>query len=314
MYPTYGAHQITSVTELRQDTIDIIDHAKRTGEAILVQRNNDPIAILLSVATYTRYLAIREAFLEAQSIDPRDEPGEPPRYPALSAEERASGPVDLLEVLGATGLEDEPGSGDEPDTGGEPGSSESGGSESGGSESGGSDSSRSSAQGDPARPLRPDVETTRFSVDLTNDTLERLRNMSYWERVPLYEIIEMATVALLDVMEGINGEPYPPRRGTIRGGDRTELQPWAYYNNHFDRLRTRMGRYIRRRLREAGAWETGSETEGSPEESSQEESSQKEGSHEAASQDNASQDNASQEDNLRKDSGAEGGPSGENPS
>lgn len=66
MYPTYGAHQITSVTELRQDTADIIDHAKRTGEAILVQRNNEPIAILVSVATYERYLAIIDAFLDAQ--------------------------------------------------------------------------------------------------------------------------------------------------------------------------------------------------------------------------------------------------------
>jgi len=36
MYPTYSAHQITSVTELRQDTADIIDYAERTGEAMLV--------------------------------------------------------------------------------------------------------------------------------------------------------------------------------------------------------------------------------------------------------------------------------------
>jgi PHD/YefM family antitoxin component YafN of YafNO toxin-antitoxin module len=31
------------VTELRQDTADIIDQAERTGEAVLVQRNNDPL-------------------------------------------------------------------------------------------------------------------------------------------------------------------------------------------------------------------------------------------------------------------------------
>lgn len=60
MYPTYGTHQIVSVTELRQDTADIIDHAKQTGDAVLVQRNNDPIAILISISTYERYQAIIE--------------------------------------------------------------------------------------------------------------------------------------------------------------------------------------------------------------------------------------------------------------
>ena len=60
MYPTFGAHQITSVTELRQETNDILEHAERTGEAILIQRNNDPVAILLSIATYKRYLALEQ--------------------------------------------------------------------------------------------------------------------------------------------------------------------------------------------------------------------------------------------------------------
>lgn len=92
--------------------------------------------------------------------------------------------------------------------------------------------------------------------------------MSYWERVPLYEIIEIAVVALLDVMEAINGEPYPPRKGTIRVGDRTELQPWAYYNSHFDRLRTRMGQYIRQRLREGRSPNASSHSESSQDERS----------------------------------------------
>jgi prevent-host-death family protein len=73
MYSTYGAHQITSVTELRQDTNDIIEHAEDTGEAILIQRNNEPIAILLSIATYKEYLQLkREAEAEDQ---PRSDSG-----------------------------------------------------------------------------------------------------------------------------------------------------------------------------------------------------------------------------------------------
>jgi prevent-host-death family protein len=60
MHSTYGAQQITSVTELRQDTNDIIEHADETGEAILIQRNNEPVAILLSIPTYETFLAGRD--------------------------------------------------------------------------------------------------------------------------------------------------------------------------------------------------------------------------------------------------------------
>ena len=60
MFPTYSTHQVSSVTELRQDTNDILNHADTTGEAILIQRNNDPVAVLLSVDAYKRLLARAE--------------------------------------------------------------------------------------------------------------------------------------------------------------------------------------------------------------------------------------------------------------
>ena len=52
MFPTFGAHQISSITELRQDTNHLLDHADETGQAILLQRNNDPVAVLISVDTF----------------------------------------------------------------------------------------------------------------------------------------------------------------------------------------------------------------------------------------------------------------------
>jgi antitoxin (DNA-binding transcriptional repressor) of toxin-antitoxin stability system len=59
MHPTYGAHQVASVTELRTDTNGLLRHAKRSGEAILLQRNSAPCGVLIGLEQYEEYLALK---------------------------------------------------------------------------------------------------------------------------------------------------------------------------------------------------------------------------------------------------------------
>lgn len=62
MHPTFGAHQVASVTELRTDTNDLLRHAKRSGEAILLQRNSAPCGVLIGLEQYEEYLALKRRF------------------------------------------------------------------------------------------------------------------------------------------------------------------------------------------------------------------------------------------------------------
>lgn len=59
MHPTYGAHQLASVTELRTDTAGLLDYANDAGEAILIQRNNTPCGVLLGLDQYEEYLELK---------------------------------------------------------------------------------------------------------------------------------------------------------------------------------------------------------------------------------------------------------------
>lgn len=55
MYSTRGISAVASVTELRSNTTELIEQARQQEDAILVQKNNDPYAVLLS---YERYVAL----------------------------------------------------------------------------------------------------------------------------------------------------------------------------------------------------------------------------------------------------------------
>ena len=61
MFTTKGIDAIASVTELRSKTAELIDQTKGRKHGILVQRNNEPSAVLLS---YERYMELIE--LEAK--------------------------------------------------------------------------------------------------------------------------------------------------------------------------------------------------------------------------------------------------------
>ena len=61
MFTTKGIDAIASVTELRSKTAELIERARGQRQGILVQRNNEPAAVLLS---YERYMELVE--LEAK--------------------------------------------------------------------------------------------------------------------------------------------------------------------------------------------------------------------------------------------------------
>lgn len=53
MYKTpEGISAVGTITELRSDTAELVDHAQKTGQGILVQKNNQPYAVLLSFDRY----------------------------------------------------------------------------------------------------------------------------------------------------------------------------------------------------------------------------------------------------------------------
>lgn len=57
MYKTpKGIESIGTITELRSKTSDLVDRAKESGRGILVQKNNEPYAVLLSFDRYVDLL------------------------------------------------------------------------------------------------------------------------------------------------------------------------------------------------------------------------------------------------------------------
>lgn len=52
MYRTEGIDAIATITELRAKTTELIDHVRQSGNALLIQKNNEPYAVLLNWDTY----------------------------------------------------------------------------------------------------------------------------------------------------------------------------------------------------------------------------------------------------------------------
>jgi prevent-host-death family protein len=70
MHSTFGAEQVASVTELRTDTMGLINHANEAGEAILIQRNNEPCGVLIGIEAYKDYVRLKR-----QAGEPIDQAG-----------------------------------------------------------------------------------------------------------------------------------------------------------------------------------------------------------------------------------------------
>ena len=57
MYSTRGIDVVATITELRSRTAELVDRAKDIESGILIQKNNEPYAVLISYELYDRLLA-----------------------------------------------------------------------------------------------------------------------------------------------------------------------------------------------------------------------------------------------------------------
>lgn len=55
MYNTEGINSIATITELRSDTSELIEHVRNTKSGVLIQKNNEPYAVLLDWETYKQF-------------------------------------------------------------------------------------------------------------------------------------------------------------------------------------------------------------------------------------------------------------------
>ena len=52
MYNTEGVDAIATITELRSETSELIDHVRTTKTGVLIQKNNEPYAVLIDWDVY----------------------------------------------------------------------------------------------------------------------------------------------------------------------------------------------------------------------------------------------------------------------
>ena len=60
MYSTRGIETVATITELRSKTSELVEHAMRIKRGILIQKNNEPYAVLISYELYDKLLKIEE--------------------------------------------------------------------------------------------------------------------------------------------------------------------------------------------------------------------------------------------------------------
>jgi prevent-host-death family protein len=61
MYLTKGIDAIATITELRSNTSELLEYARENDQGILIQKNNQPYAVLISWELYDRLLASEES-------------------------------------------------------------------------------------------------------------------------------------------------------------------------------------------------------------------------------------------------------------
>ena len=60
MYSTQGIEAVATITELRSKTSELVEQAKQIDSGILIQKNNDPYAVLISYDLYIELLNLRK--------------------------------------------------------------------------------------------------------------------------------------------------------------------------------------------------------------------------------------------------------------
>lgn len=56
MYFTKGIEAVATITELRSNTSELLEHAKDIESGILIQKNNEPYAVLVSYDVYEKLI------------------------------------------------------------------------------------------------------------------------------------------------------------------------------------------------------------------------------------------------------------------
>ncbi len=56
MYSTRGIDVVATITELRSKTSELVENAKEINSGILIQKNNEPYAVLISYELYDKLL------------------------------------------------------------------------------------------------------------------------------------------------------------------------------------------------------------------------------------------------------------------
>ncbi|CAN5510725.1 type II toxin-antitoxin system Phd/YefM family antitoxin [soil metagenome] len=56
MYSTRGIEAIASITELRSKTAELLDKAREIDSGVLIQKNNEPFAVLIAHETYVKIM------------------------------------------------------------------------------------------------------------------------------------------------------------------------------------------------------------------------------------------------------------------
>lgn len=67
MYLTKGIDAIATITELRSNTSELVEYAKKIDRGILIQKNNQPYAVLISWELYDQLLDAEQALKKKRS-------------------------------------------------------------------------------------------------------------------------------------------------------------------------------------------------------------------------------------------------------
>jgi len=67
MYLTKGIEAIATITELRSNTSELVEYAKEIDRGVLIQKNNQPYAVLISWELYDRLLEVEQAHNKKKS-------------------------------------------------------------------------------------------------------------------------------------------------------------------------------------------------------------------------------------------------------
>lgn len=82
MYTTSGVDAVATITELRSNTSELIEHVRESKQGVLIQKNNEPYAVLLDWESYQE--------IAKRRLEPNDRPPKQRARQGRSSEETSS--------------------------------------------------------------------------------------------------------------------------------------------------------------------------------------------------------------------------------